>query len=1045
MGQVTWVDGCFLDPGETLINKVRKTSRAFFSRGRALQSDGRAIHRAIAEPLEGRIFFSAVTVLTAFDGETEGFPQGGVTISGDTLYGASLVGGTNNNEGDIYSVPLSGANPDIISDFNETDGSEPFGSLLLVGNTLYGTTSMGGVGSDGVVFSVPTAGGDPTVLANFNGADGADPEAGLIVSNNILYGTTQSGGANNVGEVFSVPITGGAVTVLGSFSGTNGRTPDGPLTLQNGILYGNTRAGGGFNGGAIYSIPITGGSPTLLADLSPATGTVSTGSLALLNNTLYGTATGGGALSKGTVFSVPIAGGTPTVLFNFDVTHGATPIGGLTLSNGILYGTTAEGGASNLGTVFGMFPAVGTPTVPGALDSTTGSLPFSSIAVANGLLYGTAQMGNVDHAGIVFSVPATSGDSLVFSSSPDFGLTNTAFLNDIQVAVEKRDTSFDTTSNSVIQLSIASGPTGAKLLGTTTASAVNGIATFSGLSLDTVGTYTLAATDVADTSTISTSFDVQLDDTFTFATLPTTGVADTTLSPVVVNAITSKGAVDTAYSGPIVLALTNVLGAALLNGTTTVNAVAGAATFSDLSISLVGSYQFMASNGFEIPAISNAVTITPNPTEVTAGIDITKSTVLGDLFPGEKAFFTLTLNNSTASLAKGIMKVQLYLTSIDQFNGDNGSNSELNGIALNTPALDRILVSVPTGKIKKISGSFTVPSLPQEESLILGAVLTPVSGLALPGLTKSPVVTEDSFDGLLAFGNVDGRAGVKIVESLGSVPVHFSMTGPGKATITQDLNGNNLLNLTGTSSATTITATAASAFTLSGITANAAIGAINAPLLNINGGISLPGGARQVRLGNLTGSAFTFGGATPAVLSLGNLANSSIVATAPLRSLTIDSFTNVGIAQSIQAAAITSFTDNGDFIGNLATTGNLGPSTIRGNLTGDMLAGTNLGTDNAPGGNDDVFGPGVLTSLHVVGNVSGSIIAAGLRVVNDTFAPANYVGFDKSKIGAVRIDGTLSAASLVMSALLPVKAFIGHQPVSTATLSRFVTLTVALP
>ena len=56
-------------------------------------------------------------------------------------------------------------------------------------------------------------------------------------------------------------------------------------------------------------------------------------------------------------------------------------------------------------------------------------------------------------------------------------------------------------------LSIAGGPAGATLGGTTTVAVQNGLATFSNLTLPVVGTYTLSAIDGASPSATSASFD----------------------------------------------------------------------------------------------------------------------------------------------------------------------------------------------------------------------------------------------------------------------------------------------------------------------------------------------------------------------------------------------------------------------------------------------------------------------------------------------------------------------------------------------------------
>src|SRR5205823_3210060 len=50
-----------------------------------------------------------------------------------------------------------------------------------------------------------------------------------------------------------------------------------------------------------------------------------------------------------------------------------------------------------------------------------------------------------------------------------------------------------TSFNGAVTVAIATGPAGATLGGTTTVTAVNGVATFTGLTLDLAGTYTLTA------------------------------------------------------------------------------------------------------------------------------------------------------------------------------------------------------------------------------------------------------------------------------------------------------------------------------------------------------------------------------------------------------------------------------------------------------------------------------------------------------------------------------------------------------------------------
>jgi len=94
------------------------------------------------------------------------------------------------------------------------DGAAPCATLTLSGNAVYGTASAGGTGACGAIYSVKTDGTqfktlysfEPLNPSNGTNSDGAFPVAGLLLIGNSLYGTTFSGGPGSVGTVFSFPI-----------------------------------------------------------------------------------------------------------------------------------------------------------------------------------------------------------------------------------------------------------------------------------------------------------------------------------------------------------------------------------------------------------------------------------------------------------------------------------------------------------------------------------------------------------------------------------------------------------------------------------------------------------------------------------------------------------------------------------------------------------------------------------------------------------------------------------------------------------------------
>jgi uncharacterized repeat protein (TIGR03803 family) len=111
-----------------------------------------------------------------------------------------------NDEGTIFSIPVTGGTPTILFDFDFTHGGYPLGDLTLSGSTLYGMTDFGGVNDDGVIFSIPVTGGTPTTLFNFDGTHGILPCGNLTLSGSTLYGTALRGGANDKGVVFSLAV-----------------------------------------------------------------------------------------------------------------------------------------------------------------------------------------------------------------------------------------------------------------------------------------------------------------------------------------------------------------------------------------------------------------------------------------------------------------------------------------------------------------------------------------------------------------------------------------------------------------------------------------------------------------------------------------------------------------------------------------------------------------------------------------------------------------------------------------------------------------------
>ncbi len=131
-----------------------------------------------------------------------------IVDSAGNIYGTTQFGG-GLTHGVVWKLTPSGGSyvESILYSFgtndNSNDGAYPLGGLVLVGRTLYGTTSGGGQTGNGTIFSVSTTGTNYAILHDFDDSDGKSPEfADWSVNKKTLYGTTETGGIGGTGVVW---------------------------------------------------------------------------------------------------------------------------------------------------------------------------------------------------------------------------------------------------------------------------------------------------------------------------------------------------------------------------------------------------------------------------------------------------------------------------------------------------------------------------------------------------------------------------------------------------------------------------------------------------------------------------------------------------------------------------------------------------------------------------------------------------------------------------------------------------------------------------
>jgi uncharacterized repeat protein (TIGR03803 family) len=411
--------------------------------------------------LAGRVMAQTFTTLHNFSANDGSVPYGRLVLSSNILYGTLSFGGSFGN-GTVFKVNTYGTGFTNLHSFaalvgtngidngftglggpgTNSEGAEPNGSLVLLGNTLYGTAFEGGSAGNGTVFAVNTDGTGFTNLHNFtatsgssgiyrfgSNSEGANPAGGLILSGNTLYGTAGYGGTLGNGTVFAVHTDGTGFTNLYSLNDDpDGADPYNTLILSGNTLYG-TAANNGFNngpsgGGTVFALNTNGTGFRTVHNFTISDEDFPSADMVLSGNTLYGMTQEGGASSRGTVFAVNTDGTRFTILYNFAAistnssgiytnSDGMATFFGLILSGNTLYGTAGSGGSSGSGTAFALNTDGTGFTIfhsfsafDSSSNNTDGYFPAGLILSGN-TLYGTALFGGSSGNGTLFSISFT--------------------------------------------------------------------------------------------------------------------------------------------------------------------------------------------------------------------------------------------------------------------------------------------------------------------------------------------------------------------------------------------------------------------------------------------------------------------------------------------------------------------------------------------------------------------------------------------------------------------------------------------------------------
>ncbi len=584
---------------------------------------------------EGTIFVydagtATITRLASFTPTTGQGPTAGalaIDAHGD-LFGTTTRGGPD-NDGTVFELAAGSGTITTVAAFNGTNGRLPAASVDVdAQGNLFGTTEYGGAADDGTAFEIPAGTGTVSTLVSFDGANGAHPTVTPVLgSNGNLYGATAAGGTANDGVVFYVPAaayfqaaygTSSCYTLV-NFSGGDGAGPGGSLDIDNiGNLFGTTTAGGTGGDGTVYEVMEYDRSLVTLASL-PTAGDSSPG-LCVVHlgdqYTLYGTTTAGGAANGGSAFAV-----VPVVATRAVVTAQPTSaVAGASFSLTVhLVDATGDVDTNYLQTLqlsIASGPAGATLGATSTVLAIGGVAVFPVVVTVAGTYTFTVALPAISPA----IAPVTTAPVRVTAAAAVLRFTQ-APANVVagqtmpSVEVTGLDAYGNAAPNGDVLSVVAVGPGGITDAALLKSAMVGGQASLlHDASLSVAGTWTLHVTDLSNPSVAGDSLPFTVAPAvprrLAIAGPSTPASAGSPLGPVTVRVEDDYGNVVTTDDSTV-----SITGAGL-SRTTTAQAQAGVAVFSDLSIAAAGADRLTATDGPLAVALITTVAA-PTTTSVT--------------------------------------------------------------------------------------------------------------------------------------------------------------------------------------------------------------------------------------------------------------------------------------------------------------------------------------------------------------------------------------------------------------------------------------------
>ncbi|HET7449750.1 MAG TPA: invasin domain 3-containing protein, partial [Gaiellaceae bacterium] len=343
------------------------------------------------------------------------------------------------------------------------------------------------------------------------------------------------------------------------------------------------------------------------------------------------------------------------------------------------YGNTVTSSSASITVAIGTNPGGGTLSGTKTVSASSGVATFSTLSIdkiGTGYTLTAAATGLTGATSSTFNITVGAPSKVAFVQQPTTATSTATISPSVTVAIQDALGNTVTSSTASVTLAIGTNPGGGTLSGTTSVSAVNGVATFSTLSIDKAGTgYTLTASSTGLTGATSSTFNINIGAAakLAFVQQPTSATAGAAISPAITVAVQDAGGnTVTSSSASITTAIGTNPSSGTLSGTKTVSAVSGVATFSTLSIDKAGTgYTLTAaatgltgatSSSFNInvAAVSAAQsTVSASPTSVaadgstTSTITVTALDAFGNAVSGQAVSLGGSPGTSTITTVSG--------------------------------------------------------------------------------------------------------------------------------------------------------------------------------------------------------------------------------------------------------------------------------------------------------------------------------------------------------------------------------------------------------